>query len=438
MTLMVLSRSGGRVLAGLALASILSACNSDHSLMPTPAIYVGEGAKPMFESASANHSANNIDLLYVTDRAPIIAPDGSLSYGVDRSRYMSFGSLTVDIDGAPSDPPTRPQLRFSSINRIGSFPSTPYDIEPTRAGYLRAPDVVSAHESAVASLQAEVGRRLAQSKRKEIIFFIHGYNTTFEDAAYTTGKIAHFLGGEFVTIMLSWPAGGSKGLMMGYNVDRESGEFAVPDMKKAIRAIATAKGVEKVHFIAHSRGTDVLASALQQLGIETYVAQSSLSARLKVANIVLFAPDIDVDVASSKIFDVASDPDLSYGSGKKPKGSFPQGDLHLTVYSSPNDKALDASQIMFGSIMRLGQLNPKERDPNEVAKAPQDIGLADFIEYEGDGGSFGHAYFLSDPNVNADLVGLIRYGLKAGDPRRPIAEIKRPFWLLVSKQTASQ
>jgi esterase/lipase superfamily enzyme len=238
--------------------------------------------------------------------------------------------------------------------------------------------------------------------------------------------------------MLSWPAGGSKGLMMGYNVDRESGEFAVPDMKKAIRAIATAKGVEKVHFIAHSRGTDVLASALQQLGIETYVAQSSLSARLKVANIVLFAPDIDVDVASSKIFDVASDPDLSYGSGKKPKGSFPQGDLHLTVYSSPNDKALDASQIMFGSIMRLGQLNPKERDPNEVAKAPQDIGLADFIEYEGDGGSFGHAYFLSDPNVNADFVGLIRYGLKAGDPRRPIAEIKRPFWLLVSKQTASQ
>ena len=48
--------------------------------MPTPAIYVGAGAKPMFESVSANHSANNIDLLlYVTDRAPIIAPDGSLS-----------------------------------------------------------------------------------------------------------------------------------------------------------------------------------------------------------------------------------------------------------------------------------------------------------------------------------------------------------------------
>jgi esterase/lipase superfamily enzyme len=349
---------------------------------------------------------------------------------------MSFGSVTITGE-ALSDPPTMAQLR-AAINQIGKFPDTPYDIEPTRAGYLRAPDVVSAHEGAVASLQAEVSRRLAKSKRKEIVFFIHGYNTTFVDAAHATGKLAHILGGEFVPIMLSWPAGGSKGLMMGYNVDRESGEFAVTDMRKAIRAIAMAKGVEKVHFIAHSRGTDILASVLQLLGTETYVARTSMSARLKVANIVLFAPDIDVDVASSKIFDVASDPDLPYGSGKRPRGPFPQGDLHLTVYSSPNDKALDASQIMFGSIMRLGQLDPKERDPSEVTKAPKSIGLADFIEYEGDGGAFGHTYFLSDPNVSADLVGLIRYRLKAGDPRRPISEIKRPFWLLYSKQTASQ
>ena len=151
---MVLSRSGGRVLAGLALASILGACNSDHSSMPTPAIYVGAGAKPMFESASANHGANNIDLFYVTDRAPIIAPDGSLSYGVDRSRHTSLGSLTVDIDGAPSDPPTGLNIPSPASIESGSFPSTPYDIEPTRAGYFRAPDVVSAHESAVASLSS--------------------------------------------------------------------------------------------------------------------------------------------------------------------------------------------------------------------------------------------------------------------------------------------
>ena len=34
----------------------------------------------------------------------------------------------------------------------------------------------------------------------------------------------------------------------GYNVDRESGEFAVEDPKKAIRLIADTPGVEAVHL----------------------------------------------------------------------------------------------------------------------------------------------------------------------------------------------
>ena len=39
---------------------------------------------------------------------------------------------------------------------------------------------------------------------------------------------------------------------------------------------------------------------------------------LKVRNIVLFAPDIDFDVAATKIFDVFSDPDAPYGAKKIP------------------------------------------------------------------------------------------------------------------------
>jgi esterase/lipase superfamily enzyme len=71
--------------------------------------------------------------------------------------------------------------------------------------------------------------------------------------------------GDFVCVLLTWPAGGSRGAFMGYNVDRESGEFAVADMRKAIRAIGQTERVRGVHIIAHSRGTDVLALAFQQL-----------------------------------------------------------------------------------------------------------------------------------------------------------------------------
>ena len=54
------------------------------------------------------------------------------------------------------------------------------------------------------------------------------------------------------------------------------------------------------------------------------------------------------------------------------------------------------------------------------------------------GGSIGHSYFLSDPAVKADLVALIRDRVKAGDPRRQLVEIKRPFWRISDVQQASR
>ena len=273
-----------------------------------------------------------------------------------------------------------------------------------------------------------MSRRLQRAPRKEVVIFVHGYNNSFDDAAYSTGNICRFLGADFVCVVLSWPAGGTSGFLFGYNVDRESGEFAVADMRKAIRAIGETKGIAKMHIIAHSRGTDVAASALQQLGIESYAMKSSLGERLHLANIVLASPDIDIDVAATKILTIASDPDLPYGTGPRPKGVFSQGELHLTIYSSPNDKALGLSGLLFGSVVRLGQLDPTKR-LRELAEAPPDLaGAVDFVAFDGSSNFLGHNYFLSDPRVSADIVGLIRYGLKPGDPGRPLEEIRRPFW----------
>jgi esterase/lipase superfamily enzyme len=88
-----------------------------------------------------------------------------------------------------------------------------------------------------------------------------------------------------------------------------------------------------------------------------------VSERLRIANVVLFAPDIDRDVASSKIFSAVSDPDLSYGSTRRPFGAVPPGNLLVTVSSSPGDKALGLLGLLFGSVLRLGQLAPAQQDP---------------------------------------------------------------------------
>lgn len=275
------------------------------------------------------------------------------------------------------------------------------------------------------------------------MIFIHGYGNSFDDAALATGEICRTLQNQFVCIVLTWPAGGSRGFFFGYNVDRESSEFAVVDLKKAIRIIAESKGVERLHLLAHSRGTDVLASIAQQLAIEAYVSRSSLWQRYKIANAVFFAPDIDLDVASSKLFAWVSDPDLAFGSKSSPSAFPPQGPMHLTVYSSPRDKALGASTLLFGSALRLGQLAvggiPKDRSQAASQWAGSHMGgLVDFIEFSGGGGFIGHSYYLSDPAVKADLVALIRGRVKAGDPPRQLVEIERPFWRLSDVQEASR
>jgi esterase/lipase superfamily enzyme len=239
-----------------------------------------EAAPPLFTGPTP--STTSVDLLYVTDRAPMTKPDDSLGYSSDRSRSMAFGSVTVEIgekvaspilamESVASERDLPLELHVGSTTELGRFPTIPYSVDSMQGGITRSAAIVDAHERASASLQAEVARRIAASPRKEVVLFVHGYGKIFEDAAFRMANLCHFFGREFVCGIFSWPAGGSRGLMAGYNVDRESGEFAVQHLKQTIRLIAQTPGVERIHLIAHSRGTDVLTSVLRELNIEAYV-----------------------------------------------------------------------------------------------------------------------------------------------------------------------
>jgi len=157
-----------------------------------------------------------------------------------------------------------------------------------------------------------------------------------------------------------------------------------------------------------------------------------------VKNVVLFAPDIDIDVAAQKLSGQISDPDAHFGPKKNPNGVFGQGGLHVTVYSSPDDKALGLSSFLFSSDMRLGQQDLDRPDVKAFGQNPGHAGIFDFIEVNGTTDMFGHGYFLSNPAVSSDLVAMIRYGLKPGDPGRPLIEIKKPFWRLAGATSSAQ
>jgi esterase/lipase superfamily enzyme len=407
--------------------------------MPTPSLYRGPEATPLFTAVPPAQQTPSIDLFYVTDRARQSAPEVSNPYSADRSRSMAFGTVSVEVgdgltwdrlveqstSGERTDPII---LTLGAVQELGRFPPVSYRIVPTAHGFARDPGAIDWHQQAVAQFQAELGRRVAASPRKQVILFVHGYNETFADAAFKMSELCHFLGREYVCAIFSWPAAGTRGILFGYNTDRESGEFAVEHLKKTIRMIADTPGVERIDLLAHSRGTDVLTSALALLNIETYITRTSLRERLKIANVVLLAPDMDFDIAAARIFSVVSDPDLPYGDAPNPGAEFrTPGPPHLTVYVSPDDKALTVAQYLFGSMVRLGRLEATNVSKESI-EAAREAGFIDVISVSGATDIFGHSYFTSNPDVSSDLIALIRYGAKPGDALRPLVEVERPFW----------
>jgi esterase/lipase superfamily enzyme len=421
----------------IAIAFALTGCATTFPMMPTPALYTGASAKPLFTDSSIDGHAADLDLLYITDRAPA-RQGGPESYGAGRSRSMAFGSATIEFGAGLSwDELARDSvatrrvrpvpLKLGRITERGRFPTTPYEVDVTPDGLRRVPAVVESYRQAKDQLQAEVMSRLADARRKEVVLFVHGYNASFEKAALTMGEFCHFLGRDFVCAMFTWPAGGRPGLF-GYAFDRESSEYAVDDLLKTIRIIGRTPGVERIHLIAHSRGTDTVTSALAALSVEAYGLRSSPDREYHLGDVVLVAPDLDGDIAVSKIFKVFSDPDLPFG-GKSDAGALipPSRRLKVTLYVSPDDKALATAGWLMGSIARLGRVDSSMLNAEQIA-AIASLGALDIIQVRGRTDFFGHGYLESNPQVSADIVAMLRFGLRPNDPGRSLEHVTGSFW----------
>lgn len=144
--------------------------------------------------------------------------------------------------------------------------------------------------------------------------------------------------------------------------------------------IATTPGVEGLHILAHSRGTALTLRAVTALSTEAIAAGKEPADLYKIDNLVLFSPDVDVDIAGQEITSFFSDPDLVtiWPEARLPrvlKG-------RLTIYASPEDRALAVSKILFRSRNRMGQLRPEDV-PERIQRYYEIAGRVDLISYEG-------------------------------------------------------
>ena len=426
------------MLAALAAVLILGCASEPYRLMPTPVLYQDSSPVSVILQPKEVGGSTDVDLLYITDRGSETDVDSNLPYGGTRGNSIAFGSARVEIGPGVSwevlDRESRLAKRTQELNlslgrveEVGRFPNEPYGIEFRADGstYRAAADMKE-HERAVRLFREELRRRVARSPNKEVILYVHGFNETFGTAAFTAAEMCHFLGREPVCALFTWPASSTGNFLTSYTSTTESAAFAEDHLRQIIRLIATTPGVERVQLLAHSRGSGLLMSAVRNLFMEAIAAGKEPLHALNIDNVVLFSPDIDMDVARKDITYGVSDPDMFT---VWPNKRLPRGlGGRLTIYSSPQDRALWVSRILFRSMSRAGDMRAEDV-PVDLQHYLAPLDKVDVIVYEGQRtDAYGHFYFTTNPRVSSDVIQLLRYGKKPGDPGRELIKVGPIVW----------
>jgi esterase/lipase superfamily enzyme len=412
----------------LALALILTGCSGARVMMPTPNVHL-DPKRDFYGELRWELKSTEVSLLYVTDRAPEQDQDGKLRYGFNRSHSVAFGSAVVDLgvditweellEASRLQSRVKPvKLELREVTEITRGPDVPLPFREVDGRIVEEPRLAAERAESIETFRRVLVRKLELTPRKEVFVFVHGYHNSFADAAFALAELWHFLGRIGVPIVYTWPAG-YPGLF-GYTYDRESSEFTVYHLRQVLGLIASYPEVEKIHLIAHSRGTDVALDAVRELTIAARAAGIDPRVKYKIHNLVLAAPDLDLQVATQRV--VAEKIPLS---------------VHrTTVYTSPQDKAIGLASRLFASPRgRLGTFGKKElTGPVKTAMeySTANLAVVNFARAADPLGSigdrYGHSYFRNAPSVASDLVLMLRDDLDPGTPGRPLAPVSHHMW----------
>jgi len=403
--------------------AVCSGCGGGPSLVAAPNLYTHGGQHP-YDNVPEGLQNNRVELFYATDRVPEIQEDGTIHYGYGRSQSLAVGNCTVTIgedlswlelvEASTSEQRTKDlPLAVQRIDEQVRFPSTSTPQIKVGNEYVEDPTVKEAAGQARSRAMALLEKRIAASERKEVYIFVHGYNNSFEAAAFRMAQLWHFMGREGVPVIYTWPAGRG-GVLRGYTYDRESSEFTIHHFRQFLKAIAETPGLEKVHLIAHSRGTDVAVTGLRELHLETSGTGEDTRSRMKLGNLVLAAPDLDWEVAQQRI------------SAER----ILQVPEHVAFYLSKEDRAIGIAGWLFASVQRIGRLAIGDLSEAQ-RKAVEDFPEMDIINVTVDVDFVGHGYFINNPAVLSDLILILRDGKDAGaEHGRPLARDEGTFWQL--------
>lgn len=402
---------------------------SFYRLVPAPNLYTQTNTNPFTDLTPALRTTQ-ATVVYVTDRQPEPCTDAQTAegcqtaYGYRRSRSMAFGTTDVNLGknitwdelvqaSTHFDLSAHLKLSCSGTHELGRFPTTP-DAYTLRNGEPVMPEeALAVRAAAESALRNEIQTRLAVAATPDVYLFIHGYNSEFEWPALVIAQVWHFMGRPGVPIAYSWPAA-RPGSLLGYQYDRESGEFTVYHLKALLKILGSVPNLRRVCIVAHSRGTDVLSSALRELTLELGGPAAATSA-LKLGVLVYAAADLDLEVLSQRF---------------SADGLFMLGSRTI-FYVHEKDSALGLSTWLFSSGTRVGRLRPENLNAfaKDFLNTYTRLEIVDAQIYTPS--NFTHSYFYAHPAVLSDLIVALRDDRAAGAQNgRPLMHDPSGLWIL--------
>lgn len=238
--------------------------------------------------------------------------------------------------------------------------------------------------------QGEVTRQLAgrQGLSRDVLVFVHGYNTGFDEAAYRIAQIVTDTGFSGATVLFAWP---SRNSLFGYGADKEGATASRDALEKLLVDLGANPDVGRVHVLAHSMGSWLAMESLRQAAIGGH---GSLGG--KIGSVMLAAPDLDLDVFRGQIARLGRADNIS-------------------LFVASDDRALMISSRLAGSRARVGALdvmNKEHRD--EIASLGVRIydltGIRETNDY------FRHGAFAEAPQI-VQVIGARLKDAKISEPR---------------------